>query len=107
MSRVFSGLWKHPDFLKLWLGQAVSEFGSHISREAIPILAATPAQMGLLVTAASVPVLVLGLFAGVWVDPPPHSDFYRSGAAGRCDHNDEHPYPVLQSGVRTCLRRPV
>ncbi|MCL4875742.1 MAG: hypothetical protein KJ064_03750 [Anaerolineae bacterium] len=57
MSRVFSGLWKHPDFLKLWLGQAVSEFGSHISRDAIPILAvislaATPAQMGLLVTAA-------------------------------------------------------
>lgn len=73
MSRVFSGLWKHPDFLKLWLGQAVSEFGSHISRDAIPILAvislaATPAQMGLLVTAASAPVLVLGLFAGVWVD---------------------------------------
>lgn len=66
-------LWKHPDFLKLWLGQAVSEFGSHISRDAIPVvavitLAASPAQMGLLVTAASVPVLVLGLFAGAWVD---------------------------------------
>lgn len=69
----FSGLWKHPDFLKLWFGQTVSEFGSRISRDAIPLiavilLAATPAQMGLLVMAASTPILILGLFVGAWVD---------------------------------------
>ena len=66
-----SGL--HPDFTKLWVGQTVSEFGSMISRAGIPLiavitLAATPAQMGILTAIASLPVLLFGLFAGVWVD---------------------------------------
>ena len=72
----FSGLWRHPDFMKLWVGQTISGFGSHITRDGLPlvailVLAATPAQMGLLAAVASLPVLVLGLFAGVWVDRLP------------------------------------
>ncbi len=73
MNSLFSGLWKHPDFMKLWVGQTVSEFGSRITRGGIPLiavitLAASPADMGLLAAVASLPVLVFGLFAGVWVD---------------------------------------
>lgn len=71
MKRWFSGL--SPDFNKLWLGQTVSEFGSRITRAGIPLiavitLAATPAEMGMLTAIASLPVLLFGLFVGVWVD---------------------------------------
>jgi Na+/melibiose symporter-like transporter len=76
MQRLFTGLWKHPDFMKLWVGQTISEFGSRITREALPITAvvllnATPAEMGWLTAAASLPVLLFSLFAGVWVDRLP------------------------------------
>lgn len=71
MKRWISGL--NPDFNKLWLGQTVSEFGSRITRAGIPLIAvitlgASPAQMGILTAVASLPVLVFGLFVGVWVD---------------------------------------
>lgn len=73
MQRTSSGLLANPDFIRLWFGQTISEFGSRITRDALPILAvvvlnATPAQMGWLSAATSVPVLVFGLLAGVWVD---------------------------------------
>ncbi len=76
MKHVFAGLWRHPDFLKLWVGQSISEFGTRISRTAIPLIAvillqATPAQMGVLTALGSAPVLIFGLFAGVWVDRLP------------------------------------
>lgn len=60
-----------PDFLKLWLGQTISHFGSWLGALgllAIIHLEATPAQMGTLETLRAAPVLLLGLFAGVWVD---------------------------------------
>ena len=68
-----TGLWKNPDFVKLWLGQTVSYFGSGITGIALPltavlILAATPVQMGILGALDGVSVLVIGLLAGVWVD---------------------------------------
>ncbi len=71
MKRWFSGL--HPEFNKLWVGQTVSEFGSRITRAGIPLIAvitlsATPAEMGILTAVASIPVLLFGLFVGVWVD---------------------------------------
>jgi predicted MFS family arabinose efflux permease len=66
-------LWHHPDFLKLWTGQAVSQIGSRITREGLPltavlILAASPFQMGVLSGASAGAVLVFGLFAGAWAD---------------------------------------
>ncbi|HUX86637.1 MAG TPA: MFS transporter, partial [Chloroflexota bacterium] len=69
----FTGLWRNSDFLKLWTGQAVSRFGSTITREALPltallVLGATPFQMGLLAAVAAAPVLLMGLVAGVWID---------------------------------------
>lgn len=70
------GLWRHPDFMKLWVGQTISSFGSRISREALPLivvitLAASPEQLGILTAVSALPVLLLGLFAGVWVDRLP------------------------------------
>jgi len=73
MPQYRTGLWKNSDFVKLWLGQTVSHFGSGITGIALPltavlILAATPVQMGILGALDGVSVLVIGLLAGVWVD---------------------------------------
>ena len=67
------GLWRQPDFLKLWTGQTISELGSRITREGLPlaavlVLGATPAQMGLLIAVGAVAILLASLPAGVWVD---------------------------------------
>ncbi|MGH2587340.1 MAG: MFS transporter [Dehalococcoidia bacterium] len=69
----FSGLWRNPDFLRLWAGQTVSLFGSQVTILALPLTAtlvldATPVQMGLLGATGTLPFLLIGLFAGVWVD---------------------------------------
>lgn len=69
----FAGLWRHPDFLKLWVGQTISRFGSQVSELALPltavlVLQATPSEMGVLAAAERAPFLLIGLFAGVWVD---------------------------------------
>lgn len=69
----FGSLWRHHDFMRLWVGQTISQFGSTVTREALPYTAilalhASPVQMGLLNAASTAPLLVLGLFAGVWVD---------------------------------------
>ena len=67
------GLNRNRDFLKLWAGETVSDFGSYIgsvsiSFAAVIALKASPAQMGLLAAAGSVPSLLFSLLAGVWVD---------------------------------------
>lgn len=68
-----TGLWRNADFMRLWIGQTISELGSRITRDGIPLAAvlvldASPAQMGLLTAVGSAPVLLLGLVAGAWVD---------------------------------------
>ncbi len=32
------GLWRHPGFMKLWAGQTVSQFGSMVTRDALPLI---------------------------------------------------------------------
>ena len=69
----FGGLWRHPDFVKLWLGRTVSLLGSQVTGLALPLVAVTaldasPFQVGLLTAAETSPVLVVGLVAGVWAD---------------------------------------
>ncbi|HEX2036799.1 MAG TPA: MFS transporter, partial [Chloroflexota bacterium] len=71
--RAPAGLWRHRDFLKLWVGDAVSVCGSQITPLALPLMAAlalhaTPGQMGLLRAAEYLPPLLVGPIAGVWVD---------------------------------------
>ncbi len=59
--------------MKFWTGQTISELGSRITRDGLPLaavltLGATPTQMGLLAAAGTAPVILVGLLAGVWVD---------------------------------------
>ena len=66
-------LWRYPEFVKLWVGQTISEIGSRISREGIPLTAvlvlhAAPAQMGWLAAAGGLAALVAGPLAGPLVD---------------------------------------
>src|SRR5438067_2506610 len=70
---VSEALWRDADFRKLCAGQTVSELGSVVTRTAVPLVAlivlgAGPIQMALLIVAASLAVLLVGLFAGAWVD---------------------------------------
>ncbi len=66
-------LWRHRDFLLLWLGQSVSRLGDQFTGLAIPVIAvfvlgAQPVEMGILGAAGSLPFLLFGLLVGVWVD---------------------------------------
>src|SRR4029077_5737901 len=73
MRRAGGALWSHRDFLKLWTGQTISEFGSQVSQLAIPTVAvltlkASPFQVAALETVVFLPFLLITLPAGVWVD---------------------------------------
>jgi len=66
-------LWRHPDFLKLWTAESISQVGTQVTGLALPlaaivVLAATPFEVALLGTVAFLPFILLGLPAGVWVD---------------------------------------
>jgi len=70
---VFTGLWRRPDFLKLWGGRTVSTLGSQIMQVALPLAAvlvlhASPFQMGVLRAVAAMPDFLFGFPAGAWVD---------------------------------------
>ena len=61
------------DFQKVWVAKAISTFGSGITADALPFtaalfLGATASEMGWLLAMESAPVLLVGMFAGVWVD---------------------------------------
>lgn len=61
------------EFAKLWIGQTVSQLGSQIGSTALNFTAilalqATAAELGVLNAVGALPVLLLGLLVGVWVD---------------------------------------
>ncbi len=67
------GLWRHPDFLKFWSAQTISQFGTQISQLALPLAAvlvldAGAFEVALLGTVEFLPFLLFALPAGVWVD---------------------------------------
>jgi MFS family permease len=67
------GLWRERDFLKLWGGQSISEFGSQITLLALPIAAikilhASAFAVAALTIFEQLPFLIFALPAGVWVD---------------------------------------
>lgn len=73
VDRATASLWRNGSFVRLWFAQVISNAGSQITNLALPLtavltLSATPAQMGLLGVAGSLPNLFFGLLAGVWVD---------------------------------------
>lgn len=66
-------LWRHGEFRKLWVSEAISQIGSQVTFLALPLTAvltvdATPGEMGLLTAMSSLPPLLFGLPAGVAVD---------------------------------------
>jgi MFS family permease len=68
-----SSLWRRGDFMKLWGGQTISQFGDEITLLGIPLLAtltlgAGPFEMGILGVVRFLPWILFTLPAGVWVD---------------------------------------
>lgn len=66
-------LWRDGNFLTLWGGQTLSQFGAQISELAVPVLAvllldATEFEVGLLNAANVAAFLLVGLPAGAWID---------------------------------------
>jgi MFS family permease len=66
-------LWRNRDFVVLWAGDTISQFGTQFTQLAVPLtavltLGATPLDVGLLEAAGFLPFLLIGLPAGVWVD---------------------------------------
>lgn len=68
-----AAVWRDARFARLWAGAVVSSVGSQVTTLALPLtavqlLAATPAQMGILGASDTAAFLVFGLAAGVVAD---------------------------------------
>ncbi|MFI6081369.1 MFS transporter [Streptomyces sp. NPDC051217] len=66
-------LWRDRDFRGLWAGQTASQFGAQAGQVTLPLLAvvalnADATQLGALRAVQQIPILLLSLFVGVWVD---------------------------------------
>ncbi len=73
LRRNFRGLWRLPDFRRLWLSLTVTSFGAQITNLALPLTAAlmlraTPLQMGILVALEALPFALISLHTGVLLD---------------------------------------
>ncbi len=73
LGRLFGGLWRRPDFVRLWTSMTITSFGAQITNLALPLtaavmLAATPMQMGVLVALETLPFALVSLHAGVLLD---------------------------------------
>lgn len=82
------GLWRQPDFLKLWSAETVSQFGSQVSALALPltavlILDASAFQVAALGTVEFLPFILFTLPAGVWVDRLRRRPILIAGDLGR------------------------
>jgi MFS family permease len=67
------GIWRHPDFVKLWSAETVSQFGTMFTQLALPLVAidileVSAFQVAALTTVEFLPFLLVSLPAGVWVD---------------------------------------
>ncbi|MEX0750654.1 MAG: MFS transporter, partial [Dehalococcoidia bacterium] len=86
-ARVFPDvLWKRGPFRNLWAASTVSHFGTTfgaLSLTALVYLDASPRQMGVLAASSSVPVLLVAILAGVWVDRLPRIPVMIFADAGR------------------------
>jgi hypothetical protein len=66
--RSFQGLWRNPEFVKLWTSLTITSFGAQVTNLALPLAAAvmlqaTPWQMGVLVALETVPFALVSLHA--------------------------------------------
>jgi len=72
-SRWLTGLWRNPDFVKLWSSLTLVHFGGQVTFLALPLTAAialnaSPFEVGVLTALEALPYPIFGLFAGVLVD---------------------------------------
>jgi MFS family permease len=68
-----TGLWRNPDFVKLWGSLTITHFGGQVTFLALPLTAAlllnaTPFEVGVLTALEALPFALFGLPAGVLVD---------------------------------------
>ncbi|MFH0245805.1 MFS transporter [Streptomyces sp. HK10] len=68
-----TNLWGQAGFRNLWIGLTASEFGSQLTKVALPLVAvlaldASSEQVGLLAAVTQLPYIVVALVAGVLVD---------------------------------------
>ena len=82
------GLARDPDFLKLWVGESISDFGDQITLLAIPltaviVLKASAFEMGLLTAVEAAPTALFSLLVGVWVDRLPRRRVLIAADIGR------------------------
>jgi MFS family permease len=71
--RRVGSVWRNLDFVRLWMAGTISVFGSLVTHTALPFaailtLGAGPLEIAILRTLQLLPGLLLGLFAGAWVD---------------------------------------
>ncbi len=64
---------RNPDFVRLWIAETISQFGTQISLLALPLVAvvlldATPFEVALLGAIEFLPFILFSLPAGAWVD---------------------------------------
>jgi MFS family permease len=67
------GLWSESDFLRLWAGQTISQFGTQVTLLALPLVAvltleASVFEIAVLSGLEYLPFIVFALPVGVWVD---------------------------------------
>ena len=82
------GLWRQPDFLKLWSAETISVFGSQVGQLAMPLVAilvldATAFEVAALGVVLFLPFILFTLPAGVWVDRLPRRPILIVGDFGR------------------------
>ena len=75
-ARWLTGLWRNPDFVRLWGSLTITHFGGQVTFLALPLTAAlalnaTPFEVGILTALEALPYPIFGLFAGVIVDRAP------------------------------------
>jgi MFS family permease len=83
-----AGLWRHPDFLKLWSATTVSQFGTQISQLALPLVAllvldASAFEVAALGVVEFLPFMLFTLPAGVLVDRLRRRPILIAGDLGR------------------------
>lgn len=82
------GLWRHPDFLKLWSAETISQVGSQVGQLALPLVAvivleSTAFEVAALTTILFLPFILFTLPAGVWVDRMRRRPILIAGDLGR------------------------
>jgi MFS family permease len=81
-------LLRHPDFLKLWTAETISQFGTQVSLLAVPLVAvvlleASAFEVALLGTIEFLPFILISLPAGAWVDRLRRRPILIAGDLGR------------------------